>query len=72
MGQPIILNRRRQVVHAMHSCSGLCGQIRLCTHGITTVGGVTAGHARHNKSNLGDVTTGQVRHDSSITDTNNT
>ena len=27
---------------------GLCGRIRLCTHGVTTVGGVTAGHARHN------------------------
>ena len=27
--------------------AGLCGRIRLCPHGVTTVGGVTAGYARH-------------------------
>ena len=31
----------------------------------TTVGGVTAGQARHNSSNVGGVTAGQVRHNSS-------
>ena len=38
-------------------------RIRLCTHGVTTVGGVTAGQPRHNsRSNVGGVTAGQPRH----------
>ena len=37
-----------------------------CTHGVTTVGGVTAGQARHTSSNLGGVTASQVGHNSSF------
>ena len=40
--------------------------IRLRTHGLTTVGVVTAGHPRHNSSNVGGVTAGQVGHNSSV------
>ena len=37
-----------------------CGRgIGLYTHGVTTVGGVTAGQVRHNSSNVGGVTAGQ-------------
>ena len=43
----------------------LCGRIRICTHGVTTVGAVTAGQPRHNSSNIWGVTAGQVRHNSS-------
>ena len=36
--------------------------IGLCTHGVSNVGGVTAGReqARHNLTNFGGVTAGQV------------
>ena len=36
------------------------GRIGLCTHGVTTVGGVTAGHARHNSTIVGGATACQV------------
>ena len=51
VGQPVILNRGRQVVH--------------CAHGVRTVGGVTVGQARYNSSHVGGVTAGQVGHNSS-------
>ena len=44
----------------MHAASGLC------THGVSNIGGVTAGPARRNSSNAGGVIAGQVRHNSSI------
>ena len=33
--------------------AGLCGRIRLYTHGVTNVGGVTAGQPRDKSSNVG-------------------
>ena len=44
---------------------------RLCTHGVSNVGGVTAGSARLNSSNVGCVTAGQMEHISSTTNNYN-
>ena len=67
----VILNRDGRLCMQLIHAAGLCGRIRLYTklytHGITTVGGVTAGLERHNSSNVGGVTAGQVRHNSSNT-----
>ena len=45
----------------MHAASGLC------THGVSNVGGFTAGPARHNSSNVGGVTVGQMGHGPGMT-----
>ena len=53
--------------HGMTTMSGChCGNLHaasgLCTHGVSNVGGVTAGPVRHNSSNVGGVTAGPVGH----------
>ena len=48
----------------MNWCSWVVERIGLCTHSVTTVGGVTPGQVRHNSSNVGGVTAGQVRQNS--------
>ena len=50
VGQPVILNRGRQVVHAMNA-AGLCGRIR---HNSSNVGGVTAGKMGRNSGCYND------------------
>ena len=47
VGQPIILNRGRQVGHVSNVGGVTAGQAR---HNSSTVGGFTAGQVRHNSS----------------------
>ena len=66
VGQPIILNGGRQVVHAMNWCSGVVWPYWTLHPWRHNCWGVIAGQVGHNSSNVGGVTAGQVGHNSSM------